>query len=165
MRKIAVFIALCCAHVIGLASDWNFIVSDQKKALLMDFDSVLRSGKYQKAWVKTIYFQPQEMEVNPKKSYQTEIGVYYFNCNDRTFFVPQGSFFGGLGTIGNPVYSWSIQLSDAQFIEIPPDSMGGILLRFACTTATERSMIKKINLDTNTLLIKAFENAKEHSEK
>lgn len=65
------------------AAQWTALHDNQHAKIMLDKQSIVASGKYQKAWVKIDYKTLQTNMEYPEKSYNNAKLLWYFNCTEQ----------------------------------------------------------------------------------
>lgn len=115
------------------ASDWQPFYSDEEFSLTMDVASLVRDGLIVRAWIFSVYAEPQVAEGGAK--IQAIRSRHLFDCKNRRSAVKQITIFAD--PKGTKVLNVGPDVADAllEWEDVPPDSVGEIQLDFACSKA------------------------------
>jgi hypothetical protein len=131
MKKIALSLIFICGT--ANASNWQVVGVGATASALVDANSISRSGKYKKAWVKYSFAADQEASVMTNfKKWRSSTDLIYFSCEERTSGTVQATYYDGIMSNGEVVASMNLKLSQVLFSEAAPDTLGEAVLEFAC---------------------------------
>lgn len=137
MRKIlwlAIFV--CCA---AKASDWHAIAFYPEQSLQVDLDSISSVSRYKKVWTKIAYRTERQVEMHPDKKYVASVGLWYYDCKNRTMVEVTSYSYAQNGEIAN---GSSSSFRPDRLQEIVPDSYGDKVASIICA-ANPRSAFRR----------------------
>lgn len=126
-------LALPAAHG-AEESDWIYVAfGHDNSELLVRPRTIVQSGDGRKAWFKTTYPEKKQTPAYAKTvdiSYHLHsISLNYFRCDVRTMATVQTTYYDDKGAV---VGSYEMEVKDARFSEVVPDSVGEEMLEFIC---------------------------------
>ncbi len=84
MKK-TVAILLCNVLMVSMsyAASWTKLQDNKHARLMLDKESIVESGKFQKTWVNIQYKDIQTNLQYPEKQYNNAKLLWYFNCAEQ----------------------------------------------------------------------------------
>jgi|GEM_PF-209496 carbonic anhydrase len=136
------------------AAQWTALHDNQHAKIMLDKQSIVASGKYQKAWVKIDYKTLQTNMEYPEKSYNNAKLLWYFNCTEQKSATAQ--VYQSLNE--EQVYSAAIDIKRARFLEPVPETEADIAMHYVCQQKEREAVLKEKK-------VQAAENAKAQAAK
>lgn len=140
MRGISIIVVAVASFgsVPAAASDWQYLadVGTDGSSLIFDAQSKAVSGAYKKAWFKWIYAKDMPLADNVKSDpaaffYKTSLDLSYFNCAERSSVTTQAIYYDKDGKV---VGGFTLQVKDARWSEVAPDTLGETMLNTVCSS-------------------------------
>ncbi|QVL45405.1 MAG: carbonic anhydrase family protein [Methylophilaceae bacterium] len=128
MRKVAISLLLSMPYASTYAAQWINLQESKHATLMLDKQSIVETGKYQKAWVKIDYATLQTNLEYPEKSYNNAKLLWYFNCTEQKLATAQ--VYQLLNE--EQIYSAAIDIKRARFLEPVPETEADIAMHFVC---------------------------------
>jgi hypothetical protein len=132
--KLVITVALCVAtlHLPARAANWVDVAGNDEVTVLVDTESVRKSGTRVKTWLKWKWQKPQDVpSAYPVKTYQSEKQLQVSDCKNGTLAIAQGIRYAGPDD-GDVVDSYTIEERAWKFSEAAPETIGETLIKFAC---------------------------------
>lgn len=123
---VSLLLSMMCANTD--AAEWINLQENKHATLMLDKQSIVESGKYQKAWVKIDYAALQTNLEYPEKSYNNAKLLWYFNCTEQKQATAQ--VYQLLND--EQVYSAAIDIKRARFLEPVPETEADIAMHYVC---------------------------------
>ncbi len=117
--------------VFACAACWEEIAKTSKEDIVfLDKCSISLDGKYKKAWIKWENKEQKNVEDDylPKKMADSSKTLYYFDCAKKQSTIIQNIYYYH----DSAVKSLSINIKEASFDEVIPDTVGEAILEAAC---------------------------------
>jgi len=112
----------------GEAATWAKLNENTNSKLSIDKQSIIEQQDYKKAWAKVEYQSLQKNPDSVDKVYNATKALWYFDCKSQTSATTQ--IFQYLDQ--ELVYSASVDVKNAEFVEPLPDSNVEIAMRYVC---------------------------------
>lgn len=113
-------------------SRWIEVGANEKFLALVDIQSMRRTGRKVKVWVKWIYTSPSDTEfAHSKKPYQSEKSLSYYDCEAQTMLTIQVIRYSEKYA-GEVVESYSNVDKLESYREVAPETIGERVLNFVC---------------------------------
>jgi carbonic anhydrase len=129
MRRAVIALLLGVVYVSNAyAAQWTKLQENKHAKLMLDKQSIVESGKYQKAWVQIDYKTLQTNLEYPEKSYNNAKLLWYFNCAEQKSATAQ--VYQLLNE--EQIYSAAIDVKRARFLEPVPETEADIAMRYVC---------------------------------
>ncbi|MGJ8620811.1 MAG: carbonic anhydrase [Methylophilaceae bacterium] len=129
MKK-TVAILLCNVLMVSMsyAASWTKLQDNKHARLMLDKQSIVESGKYQKAWVNIQYKEVQTNLQYPEKQYNNAKLLWYFNCAEQKSATAQ------VYQLLNEdlVFSAAIDVKRARFLEPVPETEIDLAMQYVC---------------------------------
>ncbi len=113
----------------GVAATWFKLNDNSNSKLSIDKQSIIEKDQYKRAWLKVEYKSVQQNIETPDKEYDLSKVLWYFDCPAQKSATSQ--VFQYLNA--RLVYSASIDVKKAEFIEPVPETDLDIAMRYVCT--------------------------------
>lgn len=122
----------------AIAADWLYVtdLDSEGSHLLVDKDSIVRSGQLRKAWFKWSYVVTKAKSVPSYAKFPSGSGSYietldlsYFNCAERTTATIQAIFRDKDGEVAGQT---TLTVKEATFSEVAPETVGEAMLTLVC---------------------------------
>lgn len=121
-----------------IAATWVRVGAGSKVVVLVDRDSLRRTGAKVKVWINWVYQEPIELEgTYPKKQYKSMKSLAIYNCTELTTITLQQTVYAD-DDGGEVVNSEAQQETPGRYREIVPDSVGESILNYACKATAGR---------------------------
>lgn len=154
MNNIGIVLLLNIAFICNVvAAQWTKLHENKHATLMLDKQSIVESGKYQKAWVNIDYKTLQTNLEYPEKSYNNAKLLWYFNCAEQKSATAQ--VYQSLNE--EQVYSAAIDVKRARFLEPVPETEADIAMHYVCAQKEREKALKEKKAQ-------AAENAKKQAE-
>lgn len=137
-----ILIAFPCLGIASTHGDWERVVSqiDGGGAAFIRPKTIVvtnRASNTRKVWTKTIYKSTQEIPLSATKNgattqYTTAMSLEYYDCPNRTIAESEIIFYSITDQV---VATWK-RHADLIFSDVPPESVGEVLLNYVCTQTT-----------------------------
>jgi carbonic anhydrase len=155
MKHLIIFLILFTSCTSGEAATWIKLNENQNSKLLIDKQSVIEQQDYKKTWAEVEYQTPQKNPDSVDKVYNATKALWFFDCKTQKSATTQ--IFQYLDQ--ELVYSASVDVKNAEFIEPLPDSNVEIAMRYVCSkfkpapvtavkTAPEKAVEKPSSAET-----------------
>ena len=129
MRRIITILLLSIVWITNAhAAKWTKLQENKHARLMLDKQSMTKSGKYEKAWVKIKYKTLQTNIQYPEKSYNNAKLLWYFNCATQQSATAQ--VYQLLN--GDLVFSAAIDIKRARFLEPVPETEADTAMHYVC---------------------------------
>jgi carbonic anhydrase len=129
MKHLIIFLVFFTACTSSEATTWVKLNENQISKLLIDKQSVIEQQDYKKTWAKVEYQAPQKNPDSVDKVYNATKALWFFDCKTQKSATTQ--IFQYLDQ--ELVYSASVDVKNAEFIEPLPDSNVEIAMRYVCS--------------------------------
>ncbi len=141
LMNIIVAIVLLNIAFIGnvYAAQWTTLHDNKHAKIMLDKQSIVESGKYQKAWVKIDYKTLQTNMEYPEKSYNNAKLLWYFNCAEQKSATAQ--VYQLLNE--EQIYSAAIDVKRARFLEPVPETEADIAMHYVCEQKEREAALKE----------------------
>lgn len=123
-----IFLTLLISLTSSEAATWVKLNDNKSSKLLLDKQSVVEQQEYKKAWAKVEYQAAQKNPDSVDKVYNATKALWFFDCKSQKSATTQ--IFQYLDQ--ELVYSASVDVKNAEFIEPLPDSNVEIAMRYVC---------------------------------
>lgn len=130
----------------AFAANWQPLAKGGGFIVYVDTESLVQRGEYWQSWFMWDNENDKETPDYPPKTYRSTKTLTVFNCSLRQSTGIQTVYYSGQEGSGNSVYTASVNIKQASFADVVPDSIGESMLRYVCSRATQRS--KKPNTNT-----------------
>jgi carbonic anhydrase len=110
------------------AATWAKLNESKSSKLSIDKQSIIEQQDYKKAWAKVEYASPQKNPDSVDKVYNSTKALWFFDCKSQKSATTQ--IFQYLDQ--ELVYSASVDVKNAEFVEPLPDSNVEIAMRYVC---------------------------------
>lgn len=128
LKALAIFMAcLICSPALQAAT-WVKLNDNAHSRLLLDKQSIVTQAALKKAWVKVEYKTPQKNPDSVDKVYNLSKALWHFDCALQTSATTQ--VFQYLNQ--ELVYSASVDMKGAEFIEPMPESDLELAMHYVC---------------------------------
>ena len=128
LKALAIFMAcLICSPALQAAT-WVKLNDNAHSRLLLDKQSIVTQAALKKAWVKVEYKTPQKNPDSVDKVYNLSKALWHFDCAQQTSATTQ--VFQYLNQ--ELVYSASVDMKGAEFIEPMPESDLELAMHYVC---------------------------------
>ncbi len=128
LKALAIFMACFIYSPITQAATWVKLNDNAMSKLLLDKQSIVTQAALKKVWVKVEYKTPQKNPDSVDKVYNLSKALWHFDCANQTSATTQ--VFQYLNQ--ELVYSASVDMKGAEFIEPMPDSDLQIAMQYVC---------------------------------
>lgn len=140
MNNIVIVLLLNIAFISNVdAAQWTKLHENKHAKLMLDKQSIVESGKYQKAWVNIDYKTLQTNLEYPEKSYNNAKLLWYFNCAEQKSATAQ--VYQSLNE--EQVYSAAIDVKRALFLEPVPETEADIAMHYVCQQKAREEALKE----------------------
>jgi carbonic anhydrase len=140
MDNIGIVLLLSIAFIGNVdAAQWTKLHENKHAKLMLDKQSIVESGKYQKAWVNIDYKTLQTNLEYPEKSYNNAKLLWYFNCAEQKSATAQ--VYQLLNE--EQVYSAAIDVKRARFLEPAPETEADIAMHYVCAQKEREKALKE----------------------
>ena len=141
LMKIIVTVLLLNIAFIGnvCAAQWITLHDNKHAKIMLDKQSIVESGKYQKAWVNIDYKTLQTNIEYPEKSYNNAKLLWYFNCAEQKSATAQ--VYQSLNE--EQIYSAAIDVKRARFLEPVPETEADIAMHYVCQQKEREAALKE----------------------
>lgn len=127
--KVLALIAACLVYSLpSEAATWVKLKDNAHSKLMLDKQSIVTQAALKKSWVKIEYKTPQKNPDSVDKVYNLSKALWHFNCTQQTSATTQ--VFQYLNQ--ELVYSASVDMKGAEFIEPMPDSDLEAAMHYVC---------------------------------
>lgn len=127
-KALAVLVAAMICSPVTQAAAWIKLNDNAQSKLLLDKQSIVTQAAQKKVWVKVEYKTPQKNPDSVDKLYNLSKALWHFDCANQTSATTQ--VFQYLNQ--ELVYSASVEMKGAEFIEPMPDSDLQIAMHYVC---------------------------------
>jgi len=121
------------------AAQWTTLHDNKHAKIMLDKQSIVESGKYQKAWVNIDYKTLQTNIEYPEKSYNNAKLLWYFNCAEQKSATAQ--VYQSLNE--EQIYSAAIDVKRARFLEPVPETEADIAMHYVCQQKEREAALKE----------------------
>lgn len=128
LKVLAIFMACLIFSPASQAATWTKLNDNAHSRLLLDKQSIVTQANLKKAWVKVEYKTPQKNPDSVDKVYNLSKALWHFDCAQQTTATTQ--VFQYLNQ--ELVYSASVEMKGAEFIEPMPESDLELAMRYVC---------------------------------
>jgi carbonic anhydrase len=128
LKALAILMACFVCSPATQAANWVKLNDSAHSRLLLDKQSIVTQAALKKAWVKVEYKTPQKNPDSVDKVYNLSKALWHFDCAQQTSATTQ--VFQYLNQ--ELVYSASVDMKGAEFIEPMPDSDLQIAMQYVC---------------------------------
>lgn len=128
---------IACSPILQAAT-WVKLNENAQSKLLLDKQSIVTQAALKKVWVKVEYKTPQKNPDSVDKLYNLSKALWHFNCENQTFATTQ--VFQYLNQ--ELVYSASVEMKGAEFIEPMPESDLQIAMHYVCKSNQPAPAVK-----------------------
>jgi hypothetical protein len=136
MPSLLRILALLTVAAPAAAANWVQVDRTSTAIVLIDTDSIVRRGAYMQAWFLWDYFEDQQTERSyPAKVYRSSKELRVFDCAARSTDSLQSVRFSGDTGQGDVVESLAWPVSQKDFRDVVPDSIGEEMLNRVCRKA------------------------------
>jgi hypothetical protein len=120
------------------AAEWQLAASTDDFTTWIDVASLSRSNGIVKAWLKRQHNAPRPLYEGSAESYSSARLREYYKCASRESATKSVAYFteGDLG--GQIVYKLDEEDSELKWAEEAPETVGEMLLHFACSKAPKQ---------------------------
>lgn len=127
--NIAIFLMACLTYSLtSHAATWVKLKDNAHSKLLLDKQSIVTQAPLKKVWVKVEYKTPQKNPDSVDKVYNLSKALWHFDCAQHTSATTQ--VFQYLNQ--ELVYSASVDMKGAEFIEPLPESDLEVAMQYVC---------------------------------
>jgi hypothetical protein len=110
------------------ATNWIDIGDNSLSILNIDTQSIVKNGKFKKAWIKINYSENQEKELFSPNGYNQMKSLWYFDCKAQTISATQSILYLDDTDVNTSI----VDISKAIFREPAPESYGETAMKFVC---------------------------------
>lgn len=128
LKALAIFMACFICAPATHAATWVKLNDSAQSKLLLDKQSIVTQAALKKVWVKVEYKTPQKNPDSVDKVYNLSKALWHFDCANQTSATTQ--VFQYLNQ--ELVYSASVDMKGAEFIEPMPESDLQIAMHYVC---------------------------------
>lgn len=128
LKALAIFMACIICSPATQAATWVKLNDSAHSRLLLDKQSIVTQATLKKAWVKVEYKTPQKNPDSVDKVYNLSKALWHFDCAQKTSATTQ--VFQYLNQ--ELVYSASVDMKGAEFIEPMPESDLELAMHYVC---------------------------------
>ena len=128
LKALAIFMACFIFAPATHAATWVKLNDSAQSKLLLDKQSIVTQAALKKVWVKVEYKTPQKNPDSVDKVYNLSKALWHFDCANQTSATTQ--VFQYLNQ--ELVYSASVDMKGAEFIEPMPESDLQIAMHYVC---------------------------------
>ncbi len=140
MNNIVIVLLLSIAFIGNVnAAQWTKLHENKHAKLMLDKQSIVKSGQYQKAWVNIDYKTLQTNLEYPEKSYNNAKLLWYFNCAEQKSATAQ--VYQSLNE--EQIYSAAIDVKRARFLEPVPETEADIAMHYVCQQKEREDALKE----------------------
>lgn len=121
------------------ASNWVKVTQNESMAIFADTETIRRTDATVQIWTKWAFKQPKDAaDSNPKMAYQSTKDLSVIRCDDRTTVTLQSTKYADADAAGDVVStSDSYPDTPSRYRHVLPDSIGEIILEYACKKGKE----------------------------
>lgn len=123
----------------ALAANWQPLSKGSEFIVYVDTESLVQRGEYWQSWFMWDHDKDKEAPSYPTKLYRSVKALNVFNCALRQNTGIQTVYYSGQQGSGESVHNVSVNIKQASFEDVVPDSIGESMLRYVCSRATHRS--------------------------
>lgn len=135
MKKFVLLLWLFAS--IARASSWQVAGFGEGVTVYVDSNSIVKSGKYKKAWIKYSYTDYRDgAPVTNFKKYRSFTMLNLIFCDERKSGTMQTTYYDGEVGMGQVVGGVDLAFNQVQFYEVAPDTLGESVLDFVCKKTT-----------------------------
>jgi hypothetical protein len=104
----------------AIAAEWVEIEQSHDSIMYVDKQSIIKDGKYRKAWFKFVYSEPKPISTYDSRTYDSAKVLWYYDCATKKHAVAQDLSYLG----GEVVESSARKITADLFLDVTPDTLG-----------------------------------------
>ncbi len=139
-KTFTLLIAGLACSLTGEAATWVKLNDNAHSKLLLDKQSIITQASLKKVWVKVEYKSPQKNPDSVDKVYNLSKALWHFDCAQQTSATTQ--VFQYLNQ--ELVYSASVDMKGAEFIEPLPESDLELAMHYVCKSYNAAPVSKPV---------------------
>lgn len=140
LKNIVIVLLFSITYISNVsAAQWTKLHENKHAKLMLDKQSIVESGRYQKAWVNIDYKALQTNLEYPEKNYNNAKLLWYFNCAEQKSATAQ--VYQSLNE--EQVYSAAIDVKRARFLEPVPETEADIAMHYVCQQKEREEALKE----------------------
>lgn len=131
MKKIALFV-LFMLSLNAYAENWKFVIASDNQEIYVDVDSIVKSGKYKRAW-SIFNYSVSARAPGTKFDFISDRSLFFFDCAKKRYGRASQILYSKPNAAGESFMTFSGKMSDVKFEKVATETIGENFFNFVCT--------------------------------